>query len=118
MSSHWVFIGCIWLDFLQYSSSHFGSKLLAGTGWRRPWLVLGVAEASLSNYGYQLTPTNLGLAGAGQHPVISRAAQRRTHSGPLCGPCPSTATRLPTGIPLCLSPLYINQHNKYQPVWR
>lgn len=24
------------------------------------------------------------------------------------GPCPFTATRLPTGIPLCLSPLYIS----------
>lgn len=28
--------------------------------------------------------SNLGLAGAGQHPVISRAGQCRTHSGPLC----------------------------------
>lgn len=30
--------------------------------------------------------SNLGLAGAGQNPVISRAGQCRTHSGPLCGP--------------------------------
>lgn len=80
-----------------------------------PWLVVGVVEVSLSCFMLKCAVvsahsegSNLGLAGAGQHPVISRAGQRRTHSSPLCRPCPFTATRLPTGIPLCLSPLYIS----------
>lgn len=60
--------------------------------------------------------SNFGLAGAGQHPVISRAGQRGTHSGPVCVPVLSQPHDCPLeSHSVCL--LYIYQHNKYQPVW-